>query len=110
MSKLVSKLRRSKLGTSLVAFVLAFSVLLSSFGLTIFAGVGTNNVWDGEAEALTVGTGTETDPYVISTAGQLYTVATMAKADTQGKYFELANDIYLNDVTSETWYENNGLR
>lgn len=110
MSKLVSKLRRSKLGTSLVAFVLAFSVLLSSFGLTIFAGVGTNNVWDGEAEALTVGTGTETDPYIISTAGQLYTVATMAKADTQGKYFELANDIYLNDVTSETWYENNGLR
>ncbi len=47
------------------------------------------------------GTGTETDPYIIETAGQLrYCVGTFGEAD---KYYKLANDIYLNDTAKVAW-------
>ncbi len=47
------------------------------------------------------GTGTVKDPYIIETAGQLrYCVGTFGES---GKYYKLANDIYLNDVKNVNW-------
>ncbi len=47
------------------------------------------------------GTGTDTDPYIIETAGQLrYCVGTFGES---GKYYKLNNDIYLNDPAKISW-------
>lgn len=46
------------------------------------------------------GSGTETDPYLISTAADLYKAVGMYG---QGKYYKLTNDIYLNDITAIDW-------
>lgn len=47
------------------------------------------------------GTGNETDPYIIETAGQLrYCVGSFGQS---GKYYKLANDIYLNDPVKVSW-------
>ena len=46
------------------------------------------------------GTGTESDPYLISTPEQLYNVVGSFGG---GKYYKLANDIYLNDVDAIDW-------
>ena len=46
------------------------------------------------------GSGTEADPYLISTAADLYKAVGMYG---QGKYYKLTNDIYLNDITAIDW-------
>lgn len=69
-------------------------------------------VWDGEvATGYSGGSGTETDPYIIETARQLaylikHDVVDSAGA-TNGKYYKLAADIYLNDVSNPDWKSNN---
>ena len=71
-------------------------------------------VWDGKiAAGYAGGSGTETDPYIIETARQLaYLVkhdvidtanAGNKKSASTGKYYKLAADIYLNDVTDPDW-------
>lgn len=68
-------------------------------------------VWDGKvATGYAGGSGTETDPYIIETARQLaylikHDVVDSAGA-TNGKYYKLAADIYLNDVTDPDWTKN----
>ena len=68
-------------------------------------------VWDGKvATGYSGGSGTETDPYIIETARQLaylikHDVVDSAGA-TNGKYYKLAADIYLNDVTDPDWTKN----
>ncbi|MEE1006358.1 MAG: dockerin type I repeat-containing protein, partial [Acutalibacteraceae bacterium] len=78
--------------------------------LTLFVPVEEEPIvkWDGTAATgFAGGTGTETDPYLISTGEQLaYLVSTTDYNTTNGKYFELTDDIYLNDVSSEDWYQN----
>lgn len=112
-----------------LAIVLSLAVLASTMMLNTFSAFATDEgtgitYWDGtiaqptnEEDPYSVyesGTGTELDPYIISTPEQLaYLVATIPNNGTlsnltNGKYFELANDIYLNNVTSDTWYENEG--
>lgn len=75
-------------------------------------------IWDGETVATSFagGTGTSTDPYLISNGAELayfvkygvYDTGTNVYEDqaftTVGKYFELTNDIYLNDVSTD-WYD-----
>lgn len=102
---LLKSLKRSRLASSAVALVLAFSVLFSTFGgLSIFAGQ-TSDVWGGEvATAFASGTGSQDDPYVIATGGQLRLMVEQG-SQTAGKYYKLANDIYLNDVSTQNWYE-----
>lgn len=51
------------------------------------------------------GTGTKDDPYIIRT--KLHLRNLMKSTDTKGKYYSLANDIYLNDVSDPNWTENN---
>ena len=67
------------------------------------------NVWNGTvATEFSSGTGTEEDPYVIANGEQLaYLTTTVTPNDTIGKYYKLADDIYLNDVTEDNWYEVN---
>lgn len=68
-------------------------------------------IWDGKvATGYAGGSGTETDPYIIETARQLaylikHDVVDSAGA-TNGKYYKLAADIYLNDVTDPDWTKN----
>lgn len=60
------------------------------------------DIWDGTvADSFAGGSGTEEAPYIIETPEQL---ARMLNTFGDNKYYELANDIYLNDVTAEDWY------
>lgn len=71
-----------------------------------------SKIWDGKiATGYAGGSGTETDPYIIETARQLaylikHDVVDSAGA-TNGKYYKLAADIYLNDVSNPDWKSNN---
>lgn len=83
----------------------------------IFKTVEISKIWDGKVAAgYAGGSGTETDPYIIETARQLaYLVkhdvidtanAGNKKSASTGKYYKLAADIYLNDVTDPDWAKN----
>lgn len=72
-------------------------------------------IWDGKvATGYAGGSGTETDPYIIETARQLAYLVKHDVIDTasnntsfsMGKYYKLAADIYLNDVTDPDWAKN----
>lgn len=70
-------------------------------------GVAAENLWDQANVPFDGGAGTQADPYEISTPEQLAYLCTYANWYTGGKYFELTDDIYLNDVSVENWTENN---
>ncbi len=62
-------------------------------------------VWNGKI-ALTYagGTGSETDPFIIKTGGQLALLANEAiEGKTAGKHYKLAADIILNDTSKAGW-------
>ena len=71
-------------------------------------------VWDGSvAEDFALhpltgkrGNGTKVNPYIITTAAQLYR---MMAVHEKGAYYELAADIYLNDTSDPEWYNNSGV-
>ena len=59
--------------------------------------------WDGTSNKTFSGSGTQTDPYLISTPEQLAGLAertNVDKEDFAGKYFKLTSDIYLTDFTN----------
>ena len=62
-----------------------------------------------KVSSYTYGTGTENDPYIITTAAQLRHLA-RGSADSAGKYYKLGNDIVINDTTNDNWYEGTGLK
>ena len=69
----------------------------------------TSAIWDGTAATgFASGSGTESDPYIIESAGQLaYLAKTVNNGITyQGKYIKLANDIELNDYNAKCWILN----
>ena len=68
-----------------------------------------NKVWQGGvARSYESGSGTEDDPYIIANAEQLaYLVKNANSTTTKDKYFEIANDITLNDVSADNWKNNN---
>lgn len=65
-------------------------------------------VWSGKTAAgYKSGSGEKDDPYIIETAEQLYKMVKEHCLSTDpepGAYYELAADIYLNDVKAENWY------
>ncbi len=69
--------------------------------------VSHNTVWAGTvANGFAAGTGSELDPYIISNAEELaYLAASVNNGESYtGKYIELSNDIYLNDVSDyDSW-------
>lgn len=69
------------------------------------------DIWDGTADDSwkTTGDGTESKPYLIDNAAQLYDVVKSGKDITNGKYFRLETNLYLNQTGEEDWYEENGL-
>ncbi|MBO5872582.1 MAG: InlB B-repeat-containing protein [Clostridia bacterium] len=61
----------------------------------------TSNIWNGlVAGGCELGSGTESDPFIITNGSEL----AWAVTTTEGYYFELDNDIYLNDVVDNGWY------
>lgn len=69
-------------------------------------------VWDGStATSFAGGSGTENDPYLISNGAELAYFAHIvndAVFNTEGLYFALTADIYLNDISNvSSWSENN---
>ncbi len=55
--------------------------------------------WDGTvADAFAGGKGTEDDPYLISTADQLYLLANLDREATHGKFYKLTNNIAISNV------------
>ena len=85
------------------------SALLTA-GACRFEYTGYDN-WDGTiAEEFTVGSGSANDPYIIINAEELAHLASLCSkgnADfTKGKYFELAVNINLNDVSNANWKKN----
>ena len=86
--------------------------VVSAVETTTGTGSSVNDPWDG-ANGLDVNTveyaggdGSEANPYLIKNGNQLYKAATNGGAN---NYFRLENDIYLNDVSAENWYEDEGL-
>ncbi len=68
-------------------------------------------IWDGTADTKLVGSGTQEDPYTISTAKQLAGLAKRVNKgyNYEGVYFKLTNDILLNDTTNwQEWTKENG--
>lgn len=69
-------------------------------------------VWDGSiAESFTAGSGTESDPYLITNGAELALAITTGGVDSStlaelanfNKYYKITNDIYLNDITKINW-------
>ncbi len=85
---------------SVIALVAAFSILLSMFIDKLNFNVKAEGIWDGSISAPTVGDGSETNPYLITSAEEL---AYLVQNGGKGKYYKLTKDIYLNDVTKINW-------
>lgn len=84
----------------IISLIVAICLCIGLFaGLTAQAAGDEIKYWDGtkptsiEASGMT-GSGTEADPYIITNGAQLY--AMVKTSGDGGKYFKLANDIYLN--------------
>lgn len=93
-------MRRCK---NILAFILVLVVLANSFGIDVNAqNKKEMSVWNGDVGgSFAGGEGTLTDPYRISNGKELaYFAQTVNNGNSyQGKYLELENDIYMNDVT-----------
>ncbi len=59
-------------------------------------------VWDGTSVAPTEGEGTEANPWKIYTGAELHYI--IKNAGGAGVYYQLQNDIYLNDITKVNWH------
>ena len=87
----------------LLAILLCVSLMLSMMVLTAAAADEAVTFWDGKTYTQPSGSGDrEDDPYIVSTPAEL---AWMVNVGGNNKYFKLANDIYVNDVTAENWTE-----
>ncbi len=77
-------------------------------GVEITPNVEKETIWGGKAaEKITLGGGTEEYPYLIETPSEL---AYAVSSGGGGAYYKLVNDIYLNDVSSDNWYENKDVK
>ncbi len=92
----------------ILAFLLTMALLVSS-AVTGMVPVWAEtsdalDVWDGTiATEYAGGSGTFTDPYLISTPEQLALLVTTSGADTSGKYYRLTADMYLNNTNNPDW-------
>ena len=68
-------------------------------GFAAIVPISAQTIWDGTAATNWTGSGIESNPYLITTAQQLAGIAAEVKAgnEFEGKYFKLANDLYLSD-------------
>ena len=92
---------------SVFACILAISLIFSSFVLSTSADDSTPAVWDGTiATAFAGGTGSITEPYLISNGAELRYLTNLCYSNsdaTYGKYYKITNDIVLNDTSIANW-------
>ena len=93
------------------SLILSLALILSTVVLGSAASVSAETeIWDGSEDTTFAGSGTEADPYLITSAAEFYGFIknyageVYDAAKSEGKYFELTTDIYLNDVSEEGWY------
>lgn len=111
--------RRKKYYKNIVSFLLVISLLsMQIFPLNEFTmktvcaqSVSQKNIWTGDvADGFAAGSGTEVDPYIISNAEELAYFAKTVNSGKSfvGKYLELSEDIYLNDISDyDNWSDTN---
>ena len=93
-----------------------WSFTMPDFSVTVSASFHRDpnlpDVWEGDiAPEFAEGEGTEDDPYLIHDGTELAYLAQLCNANgalTQGKYYKLANDIYLNEDVLTDEYTLNG--
>ncbi len=117
---------------SLALLCTALSVLFSvSAADDTPSGTSADNLWDGEVadetpsgttiwdgdvategdlKLKTEGANSAENPYLIDCAEKLAYIARAGADATNGKYYELTCDIYLNNVTGDNWYTTNSPR
>ena len=62
----------------------------------------TTEIWDGATATKPSGDGTEASPYLITKPEHLAYAISQDDANV-GEYYQLQNDIYLNDITKINW-------
>lgn len=92
----------------ILTIILVAVMLFGAAGLlSVNATEADGGVWDGETVAISFagGDGSENDPYQISDGSHLAYLAEQANGGNSfsGKYFELTNDIVLNEGDAMTW-------
>ena len=88
-------------------FVSIFETVSSSTPkLRIFTSISGEEIdITGDTQTYSGGKGTSKEPFIISDAKQLRYL--LQSENTKGRYYELSNDIYVNDVTNLNWKTNN---
>lgn len=85
-----------------MAYLLALSLIFSLGTANLLTPSALSAAWDGSpAETYAGGSGTQGDPYLVSTAAQLRKAA--GETSNQGVYYKLTNDIYLNGDEATDW-------
>ena len=102
MLSVINKVKKHNFGRSLLSVILAVAVLCSALSMVaLIPTLADYEIWDGTRTAPTQGSGTETDPYLITNGSELaYVIVTGGGANT---YYKLTDDIYLNDITKINW-------
>ena len=91
-----------------ISVLTAVSVLLSTLLIGMLSISAADNVWDGTvSNGFAGGTGTASDPYLISTPSQLAYFTQSSEYGAGGKVFKLTNDIYMNEVSGDTFTKTN---
>jgi len=83
----------------IVSFILVFALIMSCVFVGQTAIVSAEGVWNGtDITRPDEGSGSETDPYIISDGAELAWAVTCGKS---GLYFRLSSDIYLNEINDD---------
>ncbi len=102
-------------GKRILSFTIALVILITSVlsQTILLSGALGEKIWDGTAaESYAGGTGTQADPYLVSNGEQLLKMMNDGKkaydAKTEGSYYKLTDDIYLNDISDfDDWSDTN---
>ena len=100
MKSILNKIPKQNYLILILVFILILSIMIPSLArFQNRTSINEIEVWDGNvATSYRKGTGTSTDPYIISNGNEFAYFASMLKTeDYQDTYFELNNDIVLND-------------
>lgn len=97
----MKKFRFVKILSIAVAAALLFTCLLIPTATSVAEGDNSSRYWNGSDFTKPMGSGSDTDPYLITNGAELaYIVKNGGEA---GKYFKLMDDIYLNDLSKIDW-------
>lgn len=87
-----------------LALAVIISVCLTGEFNFFTAAAEDSEIWDGTiAEDYAAGDGSKGNPYQIATAEQLALLANSSHSETAGKYYELTQNIRLNDTSAADW-------